>query len=360
MNRDVFPLPTSVGEIDREWVTAALRRRFPEAEARAVDVVDVNNGTCTKIRLRLDLNEEGRRAGIPETVILKGGFEPHSRDMIFMHENEVQAYRDVFPVLKLPAPACYFAEYDPDTPQGIVIMEDLARRDVTFCDPLVPQSFLQLKNRMTAFADFHARTWASDELEDGGRWGWARDMFADLKTAWSAHLQPESWERYRLLPRSAAVSNRFRSLEWVMEALERICILSARLPQCVVHGDAHPGNTYFTGDCSPGFFDPLPHRGPGLVEVTYHLVAAADIADRGRWERALIQHYLDELERRGVEVPDFDEAMRQYAAFLPYGYLIWLTNETFMQPEAVNTAYTARFSAAMMDHDTIGVLQTIA
>ena len=70
-------------------------------------------------------------------------------------------------------------------------------------------------------------------------------------------------------------------------------------------------------------------------------------------------NYLDELERHGVEAPKFDDAMRQYASFLPFGYLIWLSNETFMQTEAVNTTYTSRFSAAMLDHDTDSLLAMI-
>lgn len=359
MDRNVFPLPVTIEEIDREWITAALGSRFPEVEARKVEIVDVINGTCTKIRLRLDLNEAGKCAGIPETVILKGGFEPHSRDMMFMHADEVRAYRDVMPSLGLPVPACYFADYDPDRPQGIVIMEDLTTRGVTFCNPLIPQSHEQLRKRLSVFAAFHAKTWASDELSPGGRWSWTQDVFEGLKTGWASHLQAEAWERYMLLPRSAAVSARFQSLDWTLEALERMSMLSSQLPHCVVHGDTHPGNTYIDVDGTPGFFDPLPHRGPGIGEVTYHMVAALDTGDRKRWEGALIRHYLDELERHGVEAPAFDEAMRQYGSFLPFGYLIWVSNETFMQSESVNTAYTSRFCAAMLDHDTKSLLQKI-
>jgi hypothetical protein len=37
-------------------------------------VVDAKRGNCTKLRLRLEMNETDQRAGVPETVMLKGGF----------------------------------------------------------------------------------------------------------------------------------------------------------------------------------------------------------------------------------------------------------------------------------------------
>ena len=63
--------------------------------------------------------------------------------------------------------------------------------------------------------------------------------------------------------------------------------------------------------------------------------------------------------RNGVAAPTFDEAMRQYGIFLVYGYFIWMTTEPFMQTEAVNTANAARVSAAMLDHDTVRLVQSI-
>ena len=146
------PLPLAVEEIDRDWLTAALRTRAPGVTVRAVEVVDVRRGTCTKVRLRLDLDDAGRRAGIPPTVILKAGFEPHSRDMGYMHETEVRGYRDMLPVLQLPSPACYFADYDPELRQGVVIMEDLVARGVSFCDPLRPESFEAVARRLSVLA----------------------------------------------------------------------------------------------------------------------------------------------------------------------------------------------------------------
>ena len=118
--------------------------------------------------------------------------------------------------------------------------------------------------------------------------------------------------------------------------------------------DLHLGNLYTEKDGTPGFFDTMTARGPGMLEVSYHVSASLDVADRPRWEAALVQHYLDELARNGIEPPAFDEAMRQYSIFLLYGHFVWISTESHYQTEAVNTANAARVSAAMLDNDTIG------
>ena len=355
---NVLPLPMRIEEITPAWLTAALRTQAPGVTVRDAEILDVNHGTCTKIRIRLDLDEAGRRAGIPERVILKGGFEPHSRRMYHLHEAEVRGYRDVFPALGLPSPACYFADFDPAAQQGVVIMEDLVARGVTFCSLLEPQSHAQVARRLTILARFHAQTWNSPEFE-AGRWAWVQPSLPPFQKRMQHYLQPDVWRSFVTAPRGAAASVRFHDREWAREALDRLVRHAPGQPQVLLHGDTHLGNLYVDPDGVPGFFDPLPRRGSPMRDIAYHIVCALDTADRRRWEGALLQHYLDELARNGVDAPSFDAALREYGAYLAVGYLVWLINESEFQPEAINTACVARFSAAMLDHDTLGLLRTI-
>ncbi|MBW8785944.1 MAG: hypothetical protein JF593_15145, partial [Novosphingobium sp.] len=82
-------------------------------------------------------------------------------------------------------------------------------------------------------------------------------------------------------------------------------------------------------------------------------------ADRRAHDRALVAHYRDELVCHGVDAPPLEELMHQFGCFLAFGYSIFLINSPVFQKEAVNTAYTARFSAAMLDHDTIGKIAAL-
>ncbi|RZK04062.1 MAG: hypothetical protein EOO76_00680 [Novosphingobium sp.] len=354
-----LPLPVTIDEIDLAWLTRALRTRAPEAGLRGFEIVEVDHGTCTKIRIALDLDDAARAAGIAERVILKGGFEPHSRQMHYMHGFEVHAYADVLPVLKLPSPAAYFAGFDEARQQGIVILEDLTLRGVEFCHPLVPNSVEQVSRRLIELARFHAKTWGSPELDPGGRWGFLGVCIPETGGHMRQFLDPVVWQSFVDLPRGRAASVHFHDPRWMAEALDKLHRLAKRLPHALLHGDTHLGNLYREADGTPGFFDSLPHRWPGIQEVAYHVAGALDPIERRQAERELVALYLDELAASGVTPPSLEESMRHYAAFLAFGYCIFLVNASAFQPEAINTAYTARFSAAMVDNDTIGVLAAL-
>ncbi len=356
---DHLPLPVTLEEITSAWLTAALRTRVPGVTVEGFEIIDTINTTSTKLRIRLQLNEAGHKAGIPEMVILKGGFQAHSRELGHMHEREVRGYRDVFPVVPLPSPACYFADFDAGRQQGIIIMEDLRERGVTFCSALEPQTHEQVARRLSALAKFHAATWDSAELQPAGKWGDLVDFFDVMRPFFDKYTSPANWQRLIEAPRGVATSVRFHDRAWMIRAWDRMVAFSRDLPHCVLHGDIHLGNLYIEPDGTPGFFDTLASRGPGMMEVSYHISASVDLADRAGWEGALVRHYLDELARNGAVPPPFDVAMRQYVIFLVYGMFIWLTTESHYQPESVNTANTARMSAAMLDHRAIELLETL-
>lgn len=332
-------LPTTLAEIDGVWLGDVLGRTV-----RAADVVDVRHGATTLVRLALEAD------GLPPTVILKGGFEPHSPEMGFMHHQEVRFYRDLRPELGLRSPEPWFADFEDESGQGIIIMEDLVPRGVTFGNALAPQRPAQVARRLSALAAYHAQTWGSPELEPGGRYACHTNSVVTHRGYIGSFLHPDRWPGIVTLPRGAAVSVRFLDMEWVRDALDRMVAFAEDLPRCIVHGDTHLNNLYEEPDGTPGFFDSQPHQAPAMVDVTYHITCALDSADRRASERDLLQHYIDELARHGVDAPSLDDVVHQYAQFLLHGFLIFLVNRAVWQPEAVNTAHTARFNVAMLEH----------
>jgi hypothetical protein len=351
------PLPTTIEAITPEWLNAALNTRNPGVRLKGFEILDVNHGTCTKIRLQLDMDEAGRAAGIPERVILKGGFEPHSRQMHYMHEEEVHAYADVAPVSPLRFPACYFAGYSLEDRQGIVIMEDLVARGVEFLRPQRPQQPEAVAKRLTRLARHHAMSWESPELKPGGRFGWAGHV-ADAPY-FPTVLVPDIWRGFVDSARGAAAAVCFHDLEWMKRALDKLGRFDKTLPTVLIHGDTHLGNLYIDVDGEPGFFDSLPHLAPAMFEISYHVTCALDMPVRRAHERELVSHYRDELIRCGVGAPSLDDFMHQFGCCLAHGYAVFLVNASEFQPEAINTAYTARFSTAMLDHDTMGLLAAL-
>jgi len=352
-------LPLELDGISAEWLETALSGYAPGVQVRGFEAVDMIRTTCTKLRLKLDLADNRKDAPIPETVILKGGFEPHSRAMSNMHFTETHSYSTLMPMFGMRTPDVYFSQWDEEAKQGIVIMEDLVARGVEFCKPTNPQGFDQIARRLEELARLHAGTWGSPELEPGGKWGWLSDTAEHFLDFMGQFLEEDVWNSFIESPRGAAVARPFLDRHWMREAMERTAVFSRGLPRCACHGDTHLGNLYIDTDGTPGFFDCISYKAPGMYEVTYHLACALDLSDRARLERPLIQHYLNALRENGVDPPSFDEAMAQYAVYLAYGYMIFIINDAIFQPEAYNTAYTARFSQAMLDHRTIEKLEAI-
>ena len=366
-----FPLPVTIDELDAGWLQSAMRRSFPDIELNGFHIVDARHGFTTVMRLRLDVDEASRKAGVPETVIVKGGFEAWSRDRARTYAMEAIAYRDVWPVLPLNVPKTYFSDVDRERKQAIMIMEDLVARKVTFLNGLQTRTYDQVARTLSALAEFHAKTWDSPELGPGGRFAADADFAPDgtwegvagngagMMRDYLFHvgfLRPDVFERLAMLPRGTATAKQFHDVEWAALAMSYITSLGDVLPHCITHGDMHLGNLYEEPDGTPGFYDALPHKEPSLMEVTYHITCALDPADRRRWDRALVAHYLTELRRHGVEPPSFDEAMFHFAAYLVYGFCVFFINDTRWQTEAFNTAHAARFNAAMLDHSTKDVI----
>jgi hypothetical protein len=351
-------LPQQPEELTAGWFTAALSPAYPGTVVERAQVVDVIPGTSTKIRVALQCNEAGRVHGLPPTVIVKGGFEPHSVHLGFMYAAEMRFYRDLLPRMPMNAPRCWFAASDPGSHQSIVVMEDLAPRGVRFCRAQLPHSYAQAEAFLEAMARWHAAWWDHPALADEGELGWVGQTFDEFGWMYAnRYLQPEVWSQCMQAPRGQAVGAALRDRERMHSALRALESTRAAAVRTLVHGDTHPGNLYLEPDGRAGFLDAQVRRSPWVQDVAYHLTASLDLLDRPQWEEALLAHYLRCLRKHGVaSPPSFQEAWDAYCHELVYGLFIFLINETAFQSEATNTAYAARFGAAVAQHRSIARL----
>jgi len=86
---DTLPLPVKPEGVTARWLTAALRDRRKDLTVTECEIVDVITGTSTKIRVRCRYTGPGA-AEMPQTLIVKGGFEDHSTNMGPMYAREVR------------------------------------------------------------------------------------------------------------------------------------------------------------------------------------------------------------------------------------------------------------------------------
>ena len=359
VEKPLFPIPRKIEEIDREWLTAALRVNAPDVTVLDFRILDVFNATSTSIRLLLTLDDEGRRAGIPDYVYLKGGFQEHSQKLASMHKLETLGYRDLLVGGELNSPICYFADWDEENDHGVIIMEDLTQRGGKFGHLRVTRSPEEVEAGVVRLAHYHARTWDCPTFAPEHPLGWVRQQ-PILETPGYQHgLSPEGFEEFATLPRAGATSTYFKDREWMIEAVRRIGILSKRVPNCIHHGDPNPGNIFFQDDGNVAFFDIVPRRGPALFEVAYHVTLSLDPIDRPKHEENLVRRYLGELRQLGVNPPSFEDAMFQYGVFLAEAMLMCFFNLPGVIPEDMAVIPVARLTAAMIDHDTRGLIARI-
>jgi hypothetical protein len=125
----------------------------------------------------------------------------------------------------------------------------------------------------------------------------------------------------------------------------------------LIHGDEHLGNLYVTSDGNPGVIDWVARPEHWPIGIAYFLLCALDIADRRKWERALLSHYVTRLVSHGArDVPSFEDAWFLYRCASFYPVVTWLKNSAVWQPEAINTANAVRAATAALDHDALGLL----
>jgi Ecdysteroid kinase-like family len=348
-------LPSTIEDISAAWVTKALSLKYPGVVVAGCRIIKVIHGTTTKIRLGLSYKDFGGSDTLPPTMILKGGFEAHRVPARDMYVNEVLFYRDVAPNITINAPKAYYAGVDWDQPQSLILMEDLEVKHVTFCHPLFPHKYAQVSRRLEAMAVYHSQTWNSPELKAGGKMEDVLGRFEGWFNVWhGTYLEPATYMAYTREPRGAAVSMRLHDPHWMGRVFEKLREIQDTQDVCLIHGDTHLGNLYEEVDGTPGFFDAQVSRASWSLEVAYHIIAALDVADRPKYEKALLAHYLSSLRTNGVNAPSFPEAWELYLWGAAYGFFIFLINETAFQTEAVNTAYSVRFASALLEHGIPG------
>lgn len=351
------PLPVALQDISADWICSVLSAQVPGLAVTRAEPGEVMQGTATKVRMRLEYNEAGRRAGLPDTLIVKGGFAAHSAMMAPIYELEARFYRELAPRLDLRLPRCFFAGTDPSSHQSIVILEDLQARGATFCRVQQPLAREQAAAYLCALASLHARWWDSPELEGDGPLAWLEPLDplpeGQAGTYQRGQLRPDVYAHYMSLPRGTAVSRYFHDRDRMERAMERLRVVDRQGVRCMLHADPHLGNLYIDADGTAGILDwQSIGKGPWSHDVAYFLVSSLDMLDRRAWERSLLQLYLDELRSHGVEPPTLADAWEAYACQLVYGLYYWLVNPVDFQAEINNCAVAPRFAQAAMDHGT--------
>jgi hypothetical protein len=346
-------LPLDYGQVDAQWLTRTLQSAYPGVEVKAMEEVEFIPGHTTKARVRLDLNQAGIDAGLPEQVCLKANWSGNPRSSPVC-VNEARFYSTLATEMPVPSPACYFADWDDDGEgqQGFIVLEDLIPLGGEFGASDRPIDVDDMAKSLEGMAMMHGRSWGHPELD---RQDWLQTALAPETTTddyWM--MMPDIFDEHNSLPERLAIFPR-----WMAEDPKRLYSAFLQLrehesadkgPRCLLHGDAHLGNSYRRPDGTRIWFDwQIVRKGLPWRDLTYFLVGSLKVEDRRASDRDLIRHYLEHLAANGGPRFDFEKAWEEVSRMVVWGLVAWQSN---INPQQDTMSSLERFCCAANDMET--------
>jgi hypothetical protein len=364
--------PTDPSDLTPEILTAAISSERPGLIVERLEVVQAfyaatgQASTADRVILNLDYAKEGASAaaakGLPRRVVLKTMLvSPHAPAV--MYETEVRFYREIRPLVPFETPAYYGALFDPESGQFGIVLEDLTERGVVFPNVTMPTSMGQIRSLLRNLAALHAKYWESPKLVTDFAWmatpkgGGMEELFKGIVPTVMGHIEKEPWRGEILEPIGRSVPDLHADM---------LKVAAGPLedgPRTLLHGDTHIGNTYRVdgegdGD-ETGLLDfQLSLRGCYSRDLTYILTTALSIEERRKHERELIEFYLGELARGGVErVPTMDEAWLLHRQSALWGLVVgWLTCPTANYGREITEENIRRLVQIVIDLDSVSTV----
>lgn len=349
--------PSTAEGITPDYVTGLLSEAHPGVVVEDVEVVDAKTygeqmvSTAGRALLRLRYRGE---TDLPTQLVLK---IPRGVDTIMapFYANEVSFYRRIRPELAIEAPRCFGGAFDAETSSFGLLLEDLTLRDVRFPNVTQPVTPETVRHLLDTLAALHARYWESPrfsgdlafvEAHVGG--GVSELMNGAAPIVIQHEIDTENFKREMV--------QRLRTTgPELLAGVQAVQRHQAGLPQTLLHGDTHLGNTYILPDGRGGLLDwQLMVRGHAMHDVNYLVTTALSIGDRRAHERELLTYYLARLRAEGVvQPPSFEDAWREYRRTLVWGvYIGWLTTPVVNYGWEINVLNHLRLTTAFEDLET--------
>ncbi|KAI1495784.1 kinase-like domain-containing protein [Biscogniauxia marginata] len=352
------PLPLLPEELTPAWFTKTLGVKVTDSVIR-----DVIHGTSGKVLVELTYEASAAIDSPPKRLCVKGGFNPVIRTayptMLATYRREAEFYYYIAPATSMRLPKTYYAGTDTVNGQGVEIISDLKDDGCTFGDPHITWPVDRVLAGVEQLALLHAKTWGKEKefpwLASQGGTGTSpvRAMILGM-------LQPEAWAVRFAKENVPPVHQKLIDRERVLATYEALWKTTDPRYLSVIHGDSHIGNTYITADGQPGFIDWQGlHYGSVFHDISYFVTSCLAIEGRRKSEENILEHYLESLHRAGGPKISKEDAWKEYQKHIFHGFM-WALSPLKFQPEDVVAAMSERFSAAIIDHDILKLLEDAA
>jgi hypothetical protein len=350
--------------LTNQWLTETLCRDHPGAEVVSFSSPGGSVGTSTRIALRVQYNDAGRRAGLPTALFTKTSASFTQRLMLgasAVLDGETQFFMNLRPHVDMEAPMGYWGGVDDASWRSIVVMEDIAEtRGARFISATTPVTREQVVDLVGNLALFHGAFWEHEAIRTLKT---PRDHLRNVGSLINMAARAKvGMERSKAVIPPALHGQADRLWQGTQRCLE---MATSSFPATLLHGDCHIGQTYITRDGKMGLADwQVVQQGGWAYDFAFLVGSACEPEDRRDWEEDLLRTYLEQLSDAGGKAPDFDEAWLAYRQQLFYPYSAWAFTigrafyQPKMQPDEVSLKIVHRLSTAIDDHnsfDAIGI-----
>ncbi|KAI2604142.1 kinase-like domain-containing protein [Hypoxylon fragiforme] len=344
-------LPSVPEEVTASWLAEVL-----DVKIKSISIEKIILGTANKIYISVEYEGEANDATTrpPKHLCLKGGFNPAMIEqvpwIVMIYQREVEFFNRVAPSLDhMEIPKAWWAGLNDK--QGILVMDNLAARGCTFGTPTEPWPVSRVLAGVEQLAALHSKTWGM-KPED---YPWLKSDYDQailslLKTfdaVVNSPGRPEFHDYLKNEERMTAVMKKH---------------YASRNPKfrCLLHGDAHIGNTYIDNG-SPRFLDwQVIHIGSCFHDTSYFIGGSLSVEDRRAHEWEILDHYFATLKKLGgPSLTRYDEGvLEEYRKSFLAG-VGWLMCPYEMQPKECVFAMAERFAAALDDHKTLELVESL-
>ena len=339
------------GDLTIDWAQRVVNKHYPHIIVSSVDIVSVDVGTTTRIRVKVEHNEP---ATLPKNWFVKLPSMAWQARLItslprLLH-TEVRFYNEVARSVSVRLPG-FLAAQSQLSRGATLVLTDMTEIGVTLGNPGDALTFPQAALVVEQLAKFHACFWNKESLNHTYRWlaGPVRHLEDFLGTAMAVPLMKRGLHQAGELVPSMLHA---QAVHYARHRRQAMRFLKGA-PQTLVHHDCHPGNLFWKHS-QPGFLDwQLVRFGEGISDIAYFLSTSLKPDTRRLHEKELIEIYAKSLEENGIASIDVNILHQRYRAHLIYPFeamIVTLAVGGLMNQES-NHELIRRTAAAVEDLD---------
>lgn len=289
-------VPFRPEDITTEWLSEAVGAKVTGFESEQIGI-----GVGLLGRLyRLTLQGDGPASVIAKCPTTDEGARMHVIEPLNFYEKEVRFYEELANETPIRTPSVYFAHFDPESRDFLLLLEDLSSRRIE--DQIAGCRSADALIAIDAIAEHHAHFWESKRLEE---LPWLLKLSDPPYPQVIAGMYKQAWPRAQevlgdSLPEAyQEYGDRFADLvEWFCDEL-------TQPPVTFVHGDYRLDNFFFgNGDKSIVIVDwQIGFRGRAGYDLGYFTSQSLTTDERRGCEEALMSSYLEAITAKGVDYP---------------------------------------------------------